>query len=256
MRASRADRERVIEALKDAFVQDRLTQPELGTRVGQALASRTYAELAALTADIPAGSAAAEPAARPAADPAPEPSARPAGTPARTLAKAACRSGICMLVAFALVGVMFLAHAEGPVAALAFFSGIAAVIAASGFLGYGVVDAWQQRRSRGEPPRRPRRDGGGLEGGRPGRTGRDLARPGARTDQTRVDLRTHRPGRDQRHPSPHGSRARPPMSSAAKTGLIVLVRAAVSWSRRRRNRAWSASAAGPAWRRPAPPLPH
>ena len=56
LRASRTDRERVIELLKVAFVQDRLTQDELDTRIGLALASRTYADLADLTADIPARS--------------------------------------------------------------------------------------------------------------------------------------------------------------------------------------------------------
>ena len=54
LRASRADRERVIGLLKAAFVEGRLAQDEFDTRVGQALASRTYAELAAVTADIPA----------------------------------------------------------------------------------------------------------------------------------------------------------------------------------------------------------
>ncbi len=54
LRASDADREQVIDALKDAFVQGRLTMDELGMRTGQALASRTYAQLTALTADIPA----------------------------------------------------------------------------------------------------------------------------------------------------------------------------------------------------------
>jgi hypothetical protein len=193
LRASRADRERVIELLKVAFVQDRLTQDELDARVGLALASRTYAELADLTADIPAGSAAAEPAGRP-------------GTPGRTLARAARRSGICMLVALALVGVIALTNAENLVGP-AFFCGVAAAISASGFMGYGMVDAWQQRRSRGQLPPRPRRDGRGLEDGRPGSTGRDPAPPGARTDQIRVDLRTHRPGRDPRHPSGRGFRA-------------------------------------------------
>ena len=52
--ASRADRERVIDLLKAAFVQDRLDRDEFDTRIGQALASRTYGELAAVTADIPA----------------------------------------------------------------------------------------------------------------------------------------------------------------------------------------------------------
>jgi DNA-binding beta-propeller fold protein YncE len=55
VRASHADRERVIAALKAAFIQGRLTKDEFDSRVGRALGSRTYAELAALTADIPAG---------------------------------------------------------------------------------------------------------------------------------------------------------------------------------------------------------
>ena len=54
LRASRADRERVIDLLKAAFVQDRLDRDEFDARVGQALASRTYGELAAVTAGIPA----------------------------------------------------------------------------------------------------------------------------------------------------------------------------------------------------------
>ena len=53
LRAGHADREQVIEALKDAFVHGRRTKDELGTRAGQALTARTYADLAALTADIP-----------------------------------------------------------------------------------------------------------------------------------------------------------------------------------------------------------
>jgi hypothetical protein len=54
LRASHADREQVIDVLKTAFVQGRLDRDEFGLRVGRALASRTYADLAALTADIPA----------------------------------------------------------------------------------------------------------------------------------------------------------------------------------------------------------
>ena len=54
LRASHADREHVIGTLKAAFVQGRLTKDELDLRIGQAFASRTYAELARLTADIPA----------------------------------------------------------------------------------------------------------------------------------------------------------------------------------------------------------
>ena len=47
-----AGREQVIVALKAAYVQGRLTKEEFDLRVGQALAM--YAELDALTADIPA----------------------------------------------------------------------------------------------------------------------------------------------------------------------------------------------------------
>ena len=61
LRACHADREQVIGVLKAAFVQGRLGKHELNARVGQALAARTYADLAALTADLPAGLAAAEP---------------------------------------------------------------------------------------------------------------------------------------------------------------------------------------------------
>jgi len=53
LRASDADREQVIGALKSAFVQGRLTKDELGARVDRVYASRTYAELAEVIADIP-----------------------------------------------------------------------------------------------------------------------------------------------------------------------------------------------------------
>ena len=58
VRASHADRDQVVAVLKAAFVQGRLTKDELEDRVGQTFASRTYAELAVITADIPAGLAA------------------------------------------------------------------------------------------------------------------------------------------------------------------------------------------------------
>ena len=55
LRAAHSDREQVIEVLKGAFVQGRLTKDEFDTRVGQTFTSRTYAELAVVTVDIPAG---------------------------------------------------------------------------------------------------------------------------------------------------------------------------------------------------------
>jgi Domain of unknown function (DUF1707) len=54
LRASDADREQVIDALKTAFVWGRLTKDKFDARVGQALTSRTHTELAAVTAGIPA----------------------------------------------------------------------------------------------------------------------------------------------------------------------------------------------------------
>jgi Domain of unknown function (DUF1707) len=61
LRATHVDRERVTDTLKAAFVQGMLTKDELDARVGQTFASRTYAELAAVTADIPAGLTTAKP---------------------------------------------------------------------------------------------------------------------------------------------------------------------------------------------------
>ena len=59
LRASHADREQVVGALKVAFVQGRLTKDELDARIGQAFTSKTYADLAAVTADLPPSPAAA-----------------------------------------------------------------------------------------------------------------------------------------------------------------------------------------------------
>jgi DUF1707 SHOCT-like domain len=53
LRASHADREQVIGTLKTAFVQGRLDADEFDARLDQVYASRTYAELAEVTADIP-----------------------------------------------------------------------------------------------------------------------------------------------------------------------------------------------------------
>jgi hypothetical protein len=65
-RASDADRDQVIDVLKAAFVQGRLTKDEFDARVGAALASRTYADLAAHTADLPAVLLGAQPMREPA----------------------------------------------------------------------------------------------------------------------------------------------------------------------------------------------
>jgi len=63
--ASPADSEKVIALLKAAFVQGRLTKDELDARVGQTFTPRTYADLAALTADLPAALIEAQPPRKP-----------------------------------------------------------------------------------------------------------------------------------------------------------------------------------------------
>ena len=53
--AATADRERTVGVIRAGFAEGRLSQDELDERVAQAYAARTYAELWALTADLPAG---------------------------------------------------------------------------------------------------------------------------------------------------------------------------------------------------------
>jgi hypothetical protein len=64
--ASDTVREQVIDTLTAAFSQGRLTKQELDLRAAQAFAARTCAELAALTADLPAGPTRTQPVRKPA----------------------------------------------------------------------------------------------------------------------------------------------------------------------------------------------
>ena len=54
LRASHVDRDRVVELLRVAAGDGRLTAEELDGRLEAALTARTYGELAALTTDLPA----------------------------------------------------------------------------------------------------------------------------------------------------------------------------------------------------------
>ena len=112
MLASDADREQVVEILTAAFVQGRLTIDELRLRVGLALASRTYAELGPMIADIPAPPLEAPPAprsVRPAAQAPPPP--QPAGR-MPTGAKAAVWAA-CVIVALPAIWAAFLTYYGG-----------------------------------------------------------------------------------------------------------------------------------------------
>ena len=199
MRAAQADREQAITVLKAAYAQGRLTKDELEARAGQAFASRTYAQLAALTADLPVDLPAESPAAvSPAATGSDAVWPRPS-TPARTMAKAARRSGVCLLVAVALVEGAYLAGNFLLIVA-AFF----ALIAASGFFGYGILDAWQERRSHAQLPPGPGRRHQGSEGRLPGDDSAPTGISPTRADGTRADSRAQRPGQVRRHPYTRG----------------------------------------------------
>jgi hypothetical protein len=126
VRASHADRERVIEELKAAFIQGRLDKDELDLRVGKVFASRTYADLNTLTADLPVRPATPQPPV-----PAPELDSTPAREPdARKAVKAWACAAIAlpgMAAGLALIGpgtaislnlislLMFVCVVTGPV---------------------------------------------------------------------------------------------------------------------------------------------
>ena len=86
MLAGSADRERAVGVLRAGFTEGRLTQDELDDRIARAYAARTYGDLWALTADLPAGALPYPPGLPyPQASPAVPPSADPAapGIPPR-----------------------------------------------------------------------------------------------------------------------------------------------------------------------------
>jgi Domain of unknown function (DUF1707) len=158
VRASRADRERAIDALKAAFVEERLTMDELDDRVGQAFTSRTYAELAAITADLPAAPRAVAPrAAAPGATapPAPASAAAPAERPPLGRAKKVALLGAGLTIQPILVVLAILIGNDG-------FGKIVGISLPVYFIfvtgaAFALIDSLQERRkrSRGQAPPRP-----------------------------------------------------------------------------------------------------
>ena len=55
MLTATADRERTMDVLKAAYGEGRITKEEFELRAGRAMSARTYAQLAAVVADLPAG---------------------------------------------------------------------------------------------------------------------------------------------------------------------------------------------------------
>ena len=145
LRASHADREQVIGTLKAAFVQGMLAKDEFDLRVGQTLAARTYADLAALTADLPAGLAAAKP---------PEP-ARAQGEQ-KVLRPGPWIAASTAAYAGEWAYVVFLSPHGGdnhlfPLLILGGLVYLGVLIVSVG----AIIVNWQDKRSGGQPPRRP-----------------------------------------------------------------------------------------------------
>jgi hypothetical protein len=209
LRAAHADREHVIDLLKAAFVQDRLTKDELDTRTGQALTARTYAELGVLTADIPA----TLPGRRQPRQP-----ARPQNRPkqAHLVRNAAIGSVSCLTVAAAAFcyGASLDDHNTPWFLLLTLF----ALLAVPCIIAQAVATSVQQRRSRRQLPPRPGQGSRAPAAHRRSSTGHDPSPPGARIDQTRADVRAHqsrqvRPRPFRRGvPVPHSARPAPGMA--------------------------------------------
>ena len=152
LRASRADRERAVEALKAAFVQGRLTKDEFDLRVGHALTSRTYTDLAAVTAGIPAGPAAAQPVPEPARAQAPSP------------LEPEIRTGARAILVITVIMAVFWAVAifTGSVAAFLAACGAAGTAFVVSFMtGTRILGSWLDKRSGCQRPPRPGADAGG-----------------------------------------------------------------------------------------------
>jgi|HubBroStandDraft_4_1064222.scaffolds.fasta_scaffold45612_2 hypothetical protein len=158
MRASNAEREQVIDTLKAAFVDGRLTKDELDTRVGQTIAARTYAELAAVTADIPAT--------RP-----PEPVRAVQRHSGNKAAMRAVKTGACMIAALTLtVSVVAGVVAGGAAAAIlaiavGVFTAFTAAFVAAVIAGVLKLEARHRQRSSGQSP--PESASGGQASQRP-----------------------------------------------------------------------------------------
>jgi Domain of unknown function (DUF1707) len=160
LRASHADREHVISTLKAAFVQGMLAKDELDARVGQTLASRTYADLAAVTADLPAGLTRTQPVRQP---------ARAKARPPVSVAVILCPAAI-----YASAGLVHAVVADNERLVIAFIMPALISLVAWLVAGVMVVDSWHQKRSRGQLPPPSARRGPALDGDRDGGPGNDL----------------------------------------------------------------------------------
>ena len=157
LRASDADREHVIETLKAAYVYGLVTKDEFDARVSQTFASRTNADLALITADIPAGLAAAAP---------PGPARTGGGAPADAQVRPLSRAvmATAMLAGLALAASVFTVNpVAGWLVLGAFGSGFACLFLIVAEMLRPLLRPRRDKRSGGQlPPQRViHRSGGG-----------------------------------------------------------------------------------------------
>jgi hypothetical protein len=173
----------VIDTLKVAFVEGRLTKDEFDTRVAQTLAARTYADLSMVTVDIPPGLTDLPAPLAPLANPV---QARPSVQPDRRPMSNAAKAGLS--VAVALIVLAVLTALTGPAG---FFVCMAFYLMALPVAGAQFLYSRHQSRSGGKlPPGRGTRQAG------PPRPSGQVLESGSgqpRRDETRTDLRRHRP---------------------------------------------------------------
>jgi hypothetical protein len=150
----------VIGTLKAAFVQGTLAKDEFDQRVGQAFVARTYADLAAVTADLPVGLARTQPV------------RKPARAKARQMASVAVIS--CLAGIYASAGVVHAVLIGNDRLVIAFIMPALISLVAWIVAGVMMVDSWHQKRSRGQLPPPSARRGPVLGGERDGGTGDDL----------------------------------------------------------------------------------
>jgi hypothetical protein len=149
LRASHADRERVIDTLKAAYVYGLVTKDEFDERASQTFAARTHAELAVITADIPAGLP------PPPAPLKPAPAQANPPAPGRAHLRPAQRAVVAtaILAGLAFVAALFVSDlGDNPVAVLLALGATGSALISMLLAAAEVLSSRRDTRSGGHPP--------------------------------------------------------------------------------------------------------
>jgi hypothetical protein len=148
LRASDAEREQVVVLLQVAFAERLLTREEFGERIAGALTARTHADLAALTAGIPAKTVAA-----------PRPSAAPARARRPLSRRTVTGAWTLVTLAVMVTDAALTGNEAGPTAGLSLLFIVAFVVAFVSWL--YAVSVHRGDAAAGQPPAGPARGGRG-----------------------------------------------------------------------------------------------